>query len=455
MNSNEFKIFMETKSEKKLLEYAENYQKGIYNFKSIHHEICFLYDLGLLFDNCYFDSMINDIFRKEDKFYYSLYYYLMAIKLYEQNKNILYKDDELANTMKFCYVNLGNEYSNQFRTISAIRYYHKALEIDNDFSMALGNYAYCIERHPVFIEFNGNDKVFNLICDLYNKVDLNKLYNGSKLFESKKAKYSSLKNSYICALSKGLNPNYNQHNIFEKISTDNTYENWCTEQCLWLNFVNDLGSYKEAQFDIDIYSSPQETSNILMQNMIDLYKNQREKLFNYKDMTISNNVIEICLVFNCFYSYFDKTSYWINKFFKLNCKEKDININTIWNKKTKNNINLIDYKNQYLYDIYWLRKEYRGQDNETLKINELLSPAAQGYRELRNSIEHRGYSLIDNTELYILEPALLYYKTVELAKIVRNLILSMMLLEKMENALTDPETGVRDVDLLYLQFDRF
>ena len=37
------------------------------------------------------------------------------------------------------YVNLGNEFSNQFRSINALFYFRRALEIDDCFDMALGN----------------------------------------------------------------------------------------------------------------------------------------------------------------------------------------------------------------------------------------------------------------------------------------------------------------------------
>ena len=57
------------------------------------------------------------------------------------------------------------------------------------------------------------------------------------------------------------------------------------------------------------------------------------------------------------------------------------------------NLSLIHiYKNQYLYNIFWLRKEYRENSKDGIKINELLSPDAQEYADIRNTLEHKEFS---------------------------------------------------------------
>ena len=119
------------------------------------------------------------------------------------------------------------------------------------------------------------------------------------------------------------------------------------------------------------------------------------------------------------------------------------------------NNTLLQYRNQYLYDIYWLRKEYREYGSDTLKINELLSPDAQGYADIRNTLEHKEFSfeLIDG--LMYVNPKHLYSKTLKLAKVVRNMLLSLIRMIIAENKLTDPQTHKRNFDLIYLEYEGF
>ncbi len=458
MTKEEFLKFMAVSSEEEMLLYFNNYLQSMYLFDSIKHEITFLYNLGLFFSDLYSKDMQKSIFRNEDKYYNAPFSYLKAIQLYEENKLELDEDSKFVyEIIRRCYINLGNEYSNQFRTIDALRYFRKALDIDNFFDMAIGNFAYCIERHPIFFEFNEPDKIFNLLFELYDGIDIERLDSGQKFFLIKKVRYNHLWNSYMESIKAGQNPQYNPQNFLEMISNED-YEGWCVKKTLVLNPVNDLGDYIDAKKDMNINHviSKLRLNNhnaSLLKYMYELYIHLRKKIFLNKDIDNIDNVYELEITFTSLYSFFDKVAFWLYKYFELACNnERDVNIVSIWNYKTSIGVPLLDYHNQYLYNIYWLRKEYRQTKNQNLEINQLLSPDAQNYTELRNIFEHRGYSFNSKDEANI-NPSVTLSRTLRLASVIRNLLLSIIFMVDVENKLiTD---GKRNLDLVYFQYQGF
>ncbi|MEG7618190.1 hypothetical protein, partial [Enterococcus faecalis] len=237
----------------------EQYKKDMYSFNSLAEEISFLYNLGLFFSE-YFEEDINFkqeeyiqyIFRNASDYYYSIYCYLQGIKIFENNLDILgYDESFIDEIMKRCYVNLGNELSNHFRTIDALHYFNKALLLDSTFSMARGNRAFCLEKHSPFIDFNKQDKIFNYIHDEYFAIDITEIENGEELFLTRMLRYNTLKKSYLASLARGEDPHYSPSNLLTWIDyNEESYENWCVKNVLYLNFLNDYWGFEEAKFDI-------------------------------------------------------------------------------------------------------------------------------------------------------------------------------------------------------------
>lgn len=467
MTDEDFLAFMRIRTEKEMIEYSDHYLNGEFIFSTVIHEISFLYNLALFFTECYsinIDSKeyINYVFRQEDKYYYPIFYYLKAIKLYENNKVAIRQHPEfIFEIMRRCYVNLGNEFSNQFRTISALPYFRKAIQLDQHFDMAIGNYAMCIEHHSPLIGYNRPDKLFNLLLELYSQIDINNLENGDQFFEAKQTGYIMQKIRYLRILKEGGNPQYDPLGYFEEIYEEDTYENWCIVNTLSLNYINDIGNYIEASFDINTSDLSQELqlSEIcltLLNNMNKVFKHNRKKLYDCQDVANCTNQLELINIFNALYSFFDIAAFFLYKFFNLVGDEKIISIHSIWKLADVDGFRLLDYKNQYLYDIYWLRKEYKESPLDFFKVNELFSPDAHEYADLRNIFEHRGsFSFNKVAGLKYIDPRDLYLKTVKLAAISRNMILSLIQMVRVERKLIDPATGARNLDLVYFESDGF
>lgn len=466
MTNDNFEKFSQSKNINEFEFYSNKYRDGELKFKTVKHEITFLYNLGLFYSEHYeSNDPIHIIFRDEDKYYMAIFYYLKAIKLYEDNKDYLDNDTEfLYEIIRRLYVNIGNDFSNQFRSISALSYFRKALEIDSNFDMAIGNFALGIEHHSPLVGLS-EDKycmVFNLLYELYYRVNIDNLDSGQELFLSKKLHYRSKQEEYIRTILQGKDANYDPYACFTEI-TGNDYEDWCIKNTLYLNFINDLGNYEEAKFDIDVHKLQEELKLTegqlyILDYLFKLYSFQRRKIFQCKKLNNNENFFELAQVFQNLYSYFDKIAFFIYKFYGLTGKEFKVDINTIWNMKDTDGNNLLKYKNQFLYNIYWLRKEYREKTNDKqdhMNINELLSPDAQDYADIRNTIEHKQFSFRQIDELLYLNPNLLYNKTIKLASVIRNMILSVVQLVRTERQLTNPKTNKRNFDLVYFEFEGF
>lgn len=171
MSKNECEKLPQLKTINEIELLVRQYKKGEKAFKNLQDEISFLYDIGSFYAEYYqIKDPIRTIFRDEDKYYIGIYYYLKAIRIYEDNKNILDNDTEfIFGIIRRLYVNIGNDFSNQFRSINALSYFRKALEIDSCFDMAIGNFALGIEHHSPLVGLS-EDKycmVFNLLYELY------------------------------------------------------------------------------------------------------------------------------------------------------------------------------------------------------------------------------------------------------------------------------------------------
>ncbi|WP_430607961.1 hypothetical protein IGI92_000558 [Enterococcus sp. DIV2379] len=447
----------------------EQYKKEIYIFNSLAEEISFLYNLGLFFSECYEkntslnqEDYIEFIFRNANDYYYPIYCYLQGIKIFENNLDTLgYDESFIDEIMKRCYVNLGNELSNHFRTIDALHYFNKAILLDYDFSMARGNRAFCLEKHSPFIDFDEQDKIFNYIHGEYWSIDISEIENGEELFLTRMLRYDTLKKSYLANLAQGGDPHYSPSNLLMTIDfNDERYENWCVMNVLYLNFLNDYWCFEEAKFDIRINEfctarRIPETSKVMLINMLNNFIGLREGLYEHlvKD---NENHYELANIFCLLFSFFDKVSFFLYKHFQLippNNNERRVNMNSIWKCSDSNGYKLLDYKNTFLFNLYWMRKEYR--DENDLELRNYLLPDAQELSDYRNFLEHKAFSFVENSELYFIDPQLLESKTLRLMQLVRNMLLSLIGLLDVESKLIDPETGLRDINVTFLNHQLF
>ena len=91
----------------KLNSYADSYLLQEYHFNYLELEIEFLYSLASCFASCYINqvkdnhNIIDHIFQVDEDYYKSLYFYLRAVKLYEDNIENEWTNEKVVKLMCF------------------------------------------------------------------------------------------------------------------------------------------------------------------------------------------------------------------------------------------------------------------------------------------------------------------------------------------------------------------
>ena len=203
-------------------------------------------------------------------------------------------------------------------------------------------------------------------------------------------------------------------------STDEerSYRRWCLRERLFLNPLNE--AYTESVAANDVLHLPSHTYqvdeparfpsyfNLLKQEYVSaryrLYRavHQDDPDFVMRDVLMlggdGNQVLGHCTedlrsAFRSAYSIFDKIGLFLNDYFQVGLKPREVNFRQIWVEKPKgSNINLRpifeDRPNWPLRGLYFLSKDLFDPD-----LGEVAEPDADDLDRLRNQIEHRFLSL--------------------------------------------------------------
>ena len=203
-------------------------------------------------------------------------------------------------------------------------------------------------------------------------------------------------------------------------STDEerTYRRWCLRERLFLNPLNEV--YTESVAANDVLHLPSHTYqvdeparfpsyfNLLKQEYVSaryrLYRavHQDDPDFVMRDVLMLGGdgyqVLGHCTedlrsAFRCAYSIFDKIGLFLNDYFQVGLKAREVNFRRIWVEKPKgSDVNLRpvfeNRPNWPLRGLYFLSKDLFDPD-----LGEVAEPDADDLDRLRNQIEHRFLSL--------------------------------------------------------------
>lgn len=104
---------------------------------------------------------------------------------------------------------------------------------------------------------------------------------------------------------------------------------------------------------------------------------------------------------------------------------------------------LLDIHNTNLYALYWIKREYR-TENDDLKMHNYVSSNCRELTTLRTKIEHRTTMLSEQEKQEIVP------KSIGLLKIMRNVLLYMNAMVYQESCPSLYKNGIRDTNLVYL-----
>ena len=241
-----------------------------------------------------------------------------------------------------------------------------------------------------------------------------------------------------------------------------TYRTWCASNLLSLNTLNDVHNCAEIGYD------PLHLPNMILpvsEGIIPHYHglfNQikqeyvsarylvydgltnRETHFSDRDVLLINtldypiyglSVEKVKAAYRSVYSIFDKVAYFLNDYFDIGIKEKDVDYNRLWSPKSKDSKTIFQYlgTNYPLLGMWWLYKDIK---NKTISnTQKYIDPVISRISTVRNSMEHRYLKILDfyaedshsNYRKDRLADTMLFsdfeYLTIELLKYAREAIL--------------------------------
>lgn len=304
------------------------------------------------------------------------------------------------------YTNFGNCLDTLGRRIEAIDMYNKALEIDKNFSMAIGNKAIALFHFASISGYNIEKiyiKIYQDLKSIINKKDITSIgEQGSiNIFTNYLKQIEAFFNNNIDKLNKTIQcEEFNEKKLskFEKF-----YNDLCFKEDLFLNFrIYDIINKESFQDPIFInicreIGKPDESTKFLIE-----YINQIKEdyivarllfvLSQYKNKDFNNISNKTTFVYSLDYSNFnlyngllksaftkcydilDKIANFINIYYKLGYEDYKVNFNNIWD---ENLIKIITNSyNHSLYALYDIKKDFDLKFYDNIK-------------KIRNSLTHR------------------------------------------------------------------
>lgn len=377
------------------------------------------YSLGTSYgDLIELNEMGNNAVNLEKQFFY----YQKSIQLIPLLNSKNYELKPYINGLLLpLYTNYANALEKCGRKSKALEYYHLSLAINPNFSMAIGNAGICFYHYATIV----SDPIHR---DYINYFAYQYLKKAIKLDDKIEVKALNLFRYYLDSydleyinerLKTKLNiPQYTYQGIELK------YRNWALNNKFYLNPLNDL-PVNELCFAADVLHLPNMIVDINAKPVLHGLYNQMKQEFIFarhmlfetietptdvhyadKDTYLlqfvdypqySIRIEKLKTVFRILYSLFDKVAFFLNDYFKLGIKERDISFRSIWREKKDGKCGY-DYKNVLkpnqnycLNALYWISKEIF--DKNEFSIN----PRAEEFDKLRNYFEHRYVKIYSET----------------------------------------------------------
>jgi len=442
----------------KLIKEAENVLDG----ENSASQAMIYYSLGTAYDD--FAKLTGN--RNEEAFQKILYYFRKSINLIESDE---YEDDKyspyIISLKEILYTNYANALDHCGRKITAIEQYKKALSFHNDFGMALGNLGR-VYQHYGMLEYDDNHRdLFHYFAYHYlNKAikcnDPNTHDAAKKCFEETMKVYDPEYVENVLTSEVSFTPYvYDNH---EELA----YREWCLQNCLFLNTLNDL-PVAELSFAGDVIQLPNMIVDVnakpIFHGMFSQLKQEYiyaryiyystlnsdfEPHFADKETYIkaytdyaqySIRLEKLKTAFKTLYGMFDKIAFFLEHYFDLGIQERDINFRSIWKNSAGHGKNTYQYKNTLnpdqnfaLLSLYWISKDFFDGFEDS------PNPELKRIKDIRNSLEHKYVKISDDffkerTEeygdglaLYVSDKEL-YNVTFMLLKILREAIINLSL----------------------------
>jgi tetratricopeptide (TPR) repeat protein len=313
--------------------------------------------------------------------------------------------------------NLGGHLSHVGRSFEAIECWGRAIAIIPRFAMALGNRGYGLEQAARSLYDPGHRYVYLWFAheDLSAALS-SKVVWDSPHYDKAKHFFSNLKSEIeanVDVAEVKRRTNLTKHSL-GRTRAERCYRQWCLENRLFLNPLNDLGPFPIA--GRDVLSQPNLVSPLAEPPaLIGFFSQMKQEFvsarwlfydalhnigvhFSDRDVRLYDTldypsfglaVEKTKAAYRMAYSLFDKIAFFLNEYLCLGINPKDVSLRTIWYKNvgTKSRVlreQFVEAENWPLRGLYWLAK-----DLFDAQFRDVLEPDAYALNEIRNRAEHR------------------------------------------------------------------
>lgn len=404
--------------------------------------------------------------RTEASFQKVLYCFRKSIKLIEQDE---YANDKyrpyVLGLKEILYTNYANALDQCGRKIAAIEQYKKVLSFHSDFGMALGNLGR-VYQHYGMLEYDDSHRdLFHYFA--YHYLNKATKCNDPNTHDAAKKCFKATMDVYTPEYVKNVLTAELSFNQYEYDNPEElAYREWCLHNGLFLNTLNDL-PIAELSFAGDIIQLPNMIVGVdakpIFHGMFSQLKQEYiyaryiyystlnsgdEPHFADKETYIkahtdytqySIRLEKLKTAFKTLYGIFDKISFFLEHYFDLGIKERDINFRSVWQdsagfgKKKYQYKNMLNpNKNFALSSLYWISKDFFE------KFEDSPNPELKRTKDIRDALEHKYVKINDaffedkveeygdGLALYVSDREL-YDVTFMLLKILREAIINLSL----------------------------
>jgi len=320
--------------------------------------------------------------------------------------------------MRRCQVatNLGNQLNTVGRFVEALEYWDGALKDNPRFGMASGNRGLGLRAYGLALYDPGHQRVFLAFAhtSLGAALAPSAQYQGGG-YESAKTFFQRNKEW----IEKGMDVERVMDDVdlegpsLGGSKAERDYRRWCLQNRLFLNPLNDLGSYPIAAQDVLML--PSYVTAIDEPPVFSGFFNQMKQEFasarwlfyeaiHAEDVHFSDRRVALHDTFDCpsyalavekmriafrvAYSLFDKIAVFLNAYMKLGINERNLYFRSLWYKNANARQRILRpeferFENWPMRGLYWLAK-----DLFEPAFRDVMQPDAQALYLIRNRLEH-------------------------------------------------------------------
>ncbi|WP_113221671.1 LA2681 family HEPN domain-containing protein (plasmid) [Agrobacterium sp. rho-13.3] len=342
-------------------------------------------------------------------------------ELLELRKAVRHKGFEKLDPIRCCQImtNLGSKLNLVGRPVEALYYWDKALAIDRRFAMALFNKGLGLLSYADSVSDLGHSQLIaaqahnNFVAGTATDAVHESAQNAALVPHfTERAKHISDRLNVASA-----NENLAEKHSLGRTNAEKAYRRWCLEKRLFLNPMNDLGTYSIAATDSLVLPSialPLDKTGAMPPAVFGLFNQLKQefttaRLFLFEGMTADTahfadkgvklantldypsygvNVEKARQAYRMTYAVFDKIAFFLNQYFELGIPENKVFFRSIWyeTKGTPKSLrsSFSDRENWPLRGLFWLSKDLHDPE-----FRATTEPDAEALADLRHHLEHK------------------------------------------------------------------